>query len=210
MMIRTIAIALLAIAGSPAASAVAAEADGTAAAEASALARQTLATHLKTEESELQVESVEPRTWNDSGLGCGKQGTVALQVITEGYAVTLRTADQTYRVHVAGSNAVVCNQPLLMRKEQSRPAHARGLDEAIEKARADLATRLQADPDSIRLYGTRPQQWRDNTLDCPRPGEAVVAQRVNGFKLFFRYKGRLYTYHSDLSDVRACPPIESQ
>lgn len=209
-MIRTIAIALLAIAGSPALSVMAAESDGAAAAEASALARQTLAAHLKTAEGELQVDSVEPRTWNDSSLGCGKPGTMALQVITEGYAVTLHAADRTYRVHVAGKNAVVCDQPLLTRKEQSRPAHARGLDVMIEKARADLAMRLQADPAAIRLQGTRPQQWRDNTLDCPRADEAVVAQPVNGFKLFLRYQGRIYTYHSDLSDVRACPPIESQ
>ncbi len=183
---------------------------GTAAEEASALARQTLAGHLKTAQSELQVDSIEPRTWNDSSLGCGKPGTVALQVITEGYAVTLHTADRTYRVHVAGKNAVVCDQPLLMRKEQSRPAHARGLDVMIDKAREDLATRLQADPAAIRLNGTRPQQWRDNTLDCPGIDEAVVTQPVNGFKIFLRYQGRVYTYHSDLSDVRACPPIETQ
>lgn len=209
MMIRTIAIALLTFAGSAAASVMAAEPDS-AAEEASVLARQTLAAHLKTVESELQIDSVEPRTWNDSSLGCGKPGTVALQVITEGYAVMLRTADRTYRVHVAGKNAVVCDQPLLMRKEQSRPAHARGLDVMIDKAREDLAMRLQADPAAIRLYGTRPQQWPDNTLDCPRADEAVVAKPVSGFRIFFRYQGRLYTYHSDLSDVRACPPIESQ
>lgn len=210
MMIRTIAIALLAFTGTSTAPVMAAESDSAATGEASALARQTLAAHLKTAESELQIDSVEPRTWNDSSLGCGKPGTVALQVITEGYAVTLHTADRTYRVHVAGKNAVVCDQPLLLRKEQSRPAYARGLDVMIEKARADLAARLQADPAAIRLYGTRPQQWRDNTLDCPRVDEAVVAKPVNGFKIFFRYQGRLYTYHSDLNDVRACPPIESQ
>lgn len=209
-MIRTIAIALLAIAGSSAASVMAAEPDSAAAGEASTLARQTLAAHLKTTESELQVDSVESRTWNDSSLGCGKPGSMALQVITEGYAVTLHTADRTYRVHVAGKNAVVCDQPPLTRKEQSRPAYARGLDVMIEKARADLATRLRADPAAIRLHGTRPQQWRDNTLDCPRADEAVVAQPVNGFKIFFRCQGRIYTYHSDLSDVRACPPIETQ
>ena len=208
-MIRTIAIALLAFAGTSTASVMAAEPDS-AAAEASALARQTLAAHLKTTQSELQVDAVEPRTWNDSSLGCGKPGTMALQVITEGYAVTLHTADRSYRVHVAGNNAVVCDQPLLLRKEQSRPTQARGLDVMIDKARADLATRLQVDPAVIRLQGTRPQQWRDNTLDCPRAGEAVVAQPVDGFKVFLRYQGRIYTYHSDLSDVRACPPIESQ
>jgi hypothetical protein len=214
MMIRVIAIALLATAGTQG---VVTAADGdtpvpSAAEEAAAadLARLTLAAHLQTPESALTIDSVEPRTWNDSGLGCGKPGSMALQVISEGYAVIVHANDRAYRVHVSGKNAVICDQPLLMRKEISRPAHARGLDVMIEQARQDLAKRLGADPSAIRVYGTQPQQWADNTLDCPQAGEAVVSKPVNGFKLFFRYQSRIYTYHSDMSHVRACPAIETQ
>jgi hypothetical protein len=214
MMIRAIAIALLAMVGAQGV-ATAAEEDASvspAADEAAAadLARLTLAAHLKAPESELSIDSVEAHTWNDSSLGCGKPGTMALQVITEGYAVTIHANDRAYRVHVSGKNAVICDQPLLTRKEISRPAHARGLDVVIGQASQDLAKRLGVDPAEIRLYGTQPQQWADNTLGCPQAGEVVVAKPVNGFKLFFRYKGRIYTYHSDLSDVRPCPAIETQ
>jgi len=225
-MLRTVAMTLLIAAG---AGAVAAESDQPKASDepgssnqpgasdsslsqerAVTLARQTLADQLKVAADDLAVEAVEARTWNDSSMGCGKPGAVALTVITEGYAVTLAAPDRQYRVHVSGANAIVCNRPVLTRKTLSRPVHARGLDVMIEKARQDLAQRLGIDPASIKLHATQPHRWADNGLDCPRAGEAIVAKPVDGFRLSFKAQSRIYNYHSDLEDVRACPAIESQ
>jgi hypothetical protein len=178
--------------------------------EAIAQAREKLGTQLKLPADDLQVDGVEARTWNDSSLGCGKPGSMSLQVISEGYAVKLTANDQQYRVHVSGNNAVVCPQPSVDRDRQRRPTSARGLDIMIDKARQDLATKLNADPAAIRLQHTQPQEWTDNALGCPRKDEVVIRGSINGFRIAFSHLGRTYTYNTDLKDVRACPAIEAE
>ena len=172
-------------------------------------ARAELAAHLKIAPDEITVTRSEPQTWSDSSMGCGKPGTVALTVITEGYAVALSAQGREHNVHVSGDHAIVCNKGVMLRRE-GRAANARGLDVMMERARQDLAQRLGTDPAKIRLAGMRPQRWDDSGLGCPREGEGVEAEPVNGFKLMLRYSGRVYTYHTDRQDVRPCPAIESQ
>lgn len=177
---------------------------------AAELARTTLARQLKIAESDITMTAIEPKTWSDSSMGCGRPGTLAMQVITEGYAVSLLAQGRTHRVNVSGASAVVCDHATLTRNELRRPSNARGLDVMIEKARQDLAQRLGVDPSAIRLQGTQPHQWADSGLDCPRAGETVVAGPINGYRLSLKHNSRIYSYHSDMKDVRACPAIEAQ
>lgn len=179
----------------------------TAAAE---LARQKLAEKLQLAPADIKLTQIQARTWSDSNMGCGKPGSMALQVITEGYAVTLLAQGAKYRVHVSGNNTVVCDQPMLERNQARRPSNARGLDVMIEKARQDLAQKLGVDPAQVHLYGTKPQRWSDTGLDCPLEGEKVVSKPVNGYRLALKYQARIYVYHCDMQDVRACPPIQAQ
>jgi hypothetical protein len=172
-------------------------------------ARAKLAEHLKIAPNEITVTRSEPQTWSDSSMGCGKRGSVALTVITEGYVVVLSAQGREHNVHVSGSNAVVCNKGATLHRD-GRAMNARGLDSMMERARQDLAQRLGADPAKIRLGGMRPHQWDDSGLGCPREGEAIKAGPVNGFKLSLTYSGRTYTYHTDRQDVRPCPAIEAE
>ena len=172
-------------------------------------ARAKLAEHLKVAPDAITVTRSEPRTWSDSSMGCGKPGTVALTVITEGYAVVLSAQGGEHDVHVSGDHAIVCNKGMTSRRD-GRALNAHGLDTMMERARQDLAQRLGADPAKIRFAGMRPQRWDDSGLGCPREGEVVKAEPVNGLKLMLRYSGRVYTYHTDRQDVRPCPAIESQ
>lgn len=214
MIRRAIVMALLAAAGA----AMSAESDkpmppgesAAAAAQATQRAREKLAKHLNEAPETFTVDAVEAHTWSDSSLGCGAPGSVAMQVITEGYIVTLSSGERKYRVHVSGSNAIVCSKPVLQRDPKRQMTNARGLDIMIGKARDDLIRRLGADPKDIRLVGTQPQRWNDSGLDCPHTGEQIVNEPVNGYRLTFSWRSRLYTYHSDMTDVRACPPIESE
>ena len=171
-------------------------------------ARAKLAEQLKIAPDAITVTRSEPRTWSDSSMGCGKPGTVALTVITEGYAVVLSAQGSAHNVHVSGSNAVICNQGAML--QRGRAMNARGLDVMMERARQDLAQRLGADPAKIRLAGQQPHRWEDSGLGCPRPGEAIQAGPVDGFKLSLKYSGRSYTYHTDRKDVRPCPAIEAE
>jgi hypothetical protein len=169
---------------------------------------QALASQLKIAASDITVVRAEPHTWPDSSMGCGKPGTLAMQVITEGHAVMLAAQGKEYRVHVANGRALICDKPVLTRKELRRPANARGLNEAVQQAREDLAKRLGAELSQVRLLRTQSHQWPNNGLDCPRAGETIVAAPVMGYRILLDYGSRTYTYHTDLKDVRPCPAIE--
>lgn len=49
-------------------------------------------------------------TWNDSSLGCPKEGMMYTQVITPGYSFIFEVEGDTIEVHTneTGSSAVVC------------------------------------------------------------------------------------------------------
>lgn len=166
-MFRTVAMTVLALSAAPVSDggtadpgkqAPSAQATTPQSQAAEQLAKATLAGQAKIAIGDIAMTQIEPKTWSDSSMGCGKPGTMALQVITEGYAVTLEAQGRKYRVHVSGNSAIVCDQPALVRNELRRPGNARGLDVMIEKARQDLAQRLGADPAAIRLQGTQPHQ----------------------------------------------------
>ena len=171
---------------------------------------QALASQLEIAASDITVVRAEPHTWPDSSMGCGKPGTLAMQVITEGHAVILAAQGKEYRVHVANGRALICDKPVLTRKELRRPANARGLNEAVQQAREDLAKRLGAELSQVRLLRTQSHQWPNNGLDCPRAGETIVAAPVMGYRILLDYASRTYTYHTDLKDVRPCPAIEAR
>lgn len=177
--------------------------------QATQRAQQTLASQLEIAASDVTVVRTEPHTWPDSSLGCGKPGTLAMQVLTEGYVVMLAAQGKQYRVHVADGRALICDTPIVMRKELRRPANARGLDIAVQQARADLARRLGAQASQVRLLRTQSHQWSNNGLDCPRADETIVAAPVMGYRILLEYSSRTYTYHTDLKSVRPCPAIEA-
>src|SRR5262245_5775969 len=85
--------------------------------QAEARARAELAQHLKVAPEDITVSSSEPQTWRDSSMGCGKPGTMALTVITEGYAVMLAAQGREHSVHVAGDKAVICNRGTIPHRE---------------------------------------------------------------------------------------------
>jgi hypothetical protein len=194
---------------------VAANAAAAAFDEAAAIqkAKDTLAEQLtltrKSAPMDMTVKSVEPETWNDSSLGCGKPGTMAAQVITDGYVVVLNAGGRDHIVHVAETHGVVCERPVLTRKPKE-PMRVRGLDLMLQQAREDLAQRLNADPALIRVAGMKAQLWTDSGMECPRAGEEVQPGPIKGYRLSLQHQGRIYTYHTDMNDVRPCPAIETE
>jgi hypothetical protein len=182
----------------------------TAQAQAAQRAREALAQHLDLSVDEVTVAGVEARTWSDSSMGCGQPGSMALTVITEGYAVSATVQGRAYDVHVSGENALVCGNAGLVRRDRSPAVRATGIDVLMERARQDLAQRLRADPAQIRLDGVKGQQWPDSSLGCPLQDETIEAGPVDGLVLALRYRGRLYFYHTDRVSLRPCPAIDAE
>ena len=82
-------------------------------AKAVRLATRTLSEHLGVSEQAISLDEVIAVDWRDSSLGCPEPGRIYAPVVMSGYRVTLGVEDddRTHRVHVAGTRAVVCEQP---------------------------------------------------------------------------------------------------
>jgi hypothetical protein len=76
-------------------------------------------------------------------------------------------------------------------------------DDPVAIARADLAERLGAAPETIELIEQSEVTWRDGSLGCPQPGMAYTQALVNGSRIVLRHGGVDYHYHSG----RGRPPF---
>ena len=159
----------------------------------------------------LAVESITATDWSDSSLGCRKPGVSYMQVITSGYTVKFVGKDARQEVHVTDKNAVVCTG--LIRsivKSPTAPVRYRNLDEMVTAARADLAAKLGATPESIKLVNWTVVQLPAAVLRCEAGAADLAAPAIPGYKLQLAHQGRIYTYHSDTKTAVACPAIERQ
>jgi len=174
------------------------------------LARTKLARELGAAPDAIRVVSVQATTFRDASLGCRRPGTATAQVITEGYTVTLEKGSEHRRVNVAGSRAVICDVVPRYRDPGRMPARASGLDKITVQAREDLAARLHIEPSQIRIGKIEPQRWADDTLGCATPEKASTDGPVAGFRLYLFAKDQIFTYHTDLTQVMPCPPVEDR
>jgi hypothetical protein len=173
-------------------------------------ARLALARELKLEFDEVEIVSAEPQTWPDSSLGCPKPGEMAAQVITFGYAMIFKSPRGNYRVHATDNYAVVCGPATQWRNGVVPRANVplRNINLQIDHARADLSRKLGAAESDIKTVGFVAAEWIDSSMDCPVQSEEALKQATKGYRITLEYRSRAYTYHTDLSRVRACPSIE--
>ena len=176
---------------------------------ASERARRLLADHgISVDEYRLVFR--ETTQWSDSSLGCRKPGEMYTQALASGQTLRFSDSIRTYEVHVAGDNVVLC--PMIAAgdpKEPRRSTSARNLDLMVEQARSDLAQQLDVTPADVELRDMAAAAWADSELGCA-DGSTVAAGPVHGYRLYLAVRGALYTYHTDLARVLACPPIEKR
>lgn len=150
----------------------------------------------------------EATQWSDSSLGCRKPGEMYTQALVSGQTLRFSNSIRTYEVHVAGDNVVLCPMIAAGRPKQSRrTTSARNLDLMVEQARAELALLLGVTLADVELRNVATAAWADSELGCA-DGSTAPAGRVHGYQLYLSVRGALYTYHTDLTRVLACPPIE--
>lgn len=79
----------------------------------SSMAKADLAKRLNIPESEIEVVSEAPVTWNDGSLGCPKPDMMYTQAIVEGTKIVLSAKNNSYDYH-AGSddNPFLCEKPI--------------------------------------------------------------------------------------------------
>ncbi|MEL7537345.1 MAG: hypothetical protein AAFZ58_09710 [Pseudomonadota bacterium] len=168
---------------------------------------RALAEHLDIPMADIRIDTVRAVNWRDTSIGCPQPDQAYGQVITPGYKVTLRVEKALHFVHAANERVFVCEtagKPLFSSVDTESQLV---WGEQMLWARADLAEHLGADEAEITIRSALPKTFSDASLDCPEPDVEYDATAREGFALNFEYRGRTYTYNTDLTRTVLCPPI---
>ena len=87
-----------------------------------------------------------------------------------------------------------------------------GLQNLIEKAKADLANRLTVSTNEISLIEATSVTWPDSSLGCPQEGMVYTQVLTPGYLILLEYGGTTFEYHTSSRDsIVTCdnpsPPV---
>ena len=81
------------------------------------------------------------------------------------------------------------------------------LDHLTQLAIADLAQRLEQEPDVIAVIGAQPITWLDASLGCPQSGILYAQVQTAGYIIQLEANSERYEYHTDMDNtVFLCEP----
>jgi hypothetical protein len=69
------------------------------------------------------------------------------------------------------------------------------IDDAVERAKSDLAASLGIEADEILIIEKEEAMWPDTSLGMPEPGMAYAQMLTCGFRVVLEAKGKRYEYH---------------
>jgi hypothetical protein len=75
-------------------------------------------------------------------------------------------------------------------------------DEAVEKARKDLAQRLKIDPKEINEQSVQDDDFPDMALGAPEEEEMSGQMISSGWRIRLGANGKTYEYRADKNQVR--------
>lgn len=70
-----------------------------------------------------------------------------------------------------------------------------GSQNLIEKAKKDLASRLNIHTEQIELIEFKAMVWPDSSMGCPQPGMEYMQVQREGYLIRLQYGGKLFNYH---------------
>lgn len=76
------------------------------------------------------------------------------------------------------------------------PSRKLSPEEQIAASQADLAERLDVDPEAVTLAGATPVTWRSGALGCPEPGMSYTQALVPGIWIMMKAGDKVYRYHA--------------
>lgn len=150
-------------------------------------ARTALAEKLKLKLEQITVISFKPVDWPDACLGLPAKDEMCAQVITPGYRILLRAANQVYEAHTSGLEQSV--------RFASQPVAE--FTNIGERTRAELALLLRAAPETITILEVEAMQWPDSCLGIQQPKTQCLQVITPGYQVILEYAGRTYTYRTN-------------
>jgi hypothetical protein len=76
-----------------------------------------------------------------------------------------------------------------------------GLQNLIEKAKADLANRLAVSANEISLIEATSVTWPDSSLGCPQEGMVYTQVLTPGYLILLEHGGTAFEYHASSRDT---------
>jgi len=169
------------------------------------LAIEVLSKELNVPPSEISLIHQSKFNWPNSALGCPKPGIAYTQSIVPGHLVLLKHQQSQFRVHTGNGRALVC-------KLSRIPLKLDGviLDNLEQMAINDLATRLGATVESIKVVESEPMVWPDSNFGCATASVMPITKSVRGHLIKLVYRDQIFEYRTSRSKVKPCPAIETQ
>ena len=66
----------------------------------------------------------------------------------------------------------------------------------LSQVGADLATRINAQPEELEIIGAEAVVWPDGSLGCPKPDQAYTQAPVPGYRIVLRHVDKQYDYRA--------------
>ncbi len=94
--------------------------------------------------------------------------------------------------------------------QHARPVEI-SINEQIQGAITDLATRINVEKSSIKVREARSVQWGSGAMGCPKPGMNYTQAIVPGIRLLLEADEAIYYYHGVTgSNLFYCPADRAQ
>ncbi|MEN6403398.1 MAG: hypothetical protein ABFD94_15770 [Armatimonadia bacterium] len=148
-----------------------------------------LAGRLGVPAEQIQVGSLQETTWPDTSLGCAQPGMMYAQVLVPGYRILLRVGGQEFEYHSdRKGRAVYCSRNVVSGAE---------IPPVVERARADLASRLRCTKTEIAVVEAPYVEW-PSAMFQQAEEVRVPVQTTPGYRPVFRCDDKEYAYRTDL------------
>lgn len=69
-------------------------------------------------------------------------------------------------------------------------------DRLLNQIEADLATRINAQPEELEIIGAEAVVWPDGSLGCPKPDQNHTQAPVPGYRIVLRHMDNQYDYRA--------------
>lgn len=69
-------------------------------------------------------------------------------------------------------------------------------DRMLSQVAADLAIRIDAQPEELEIIGAEAVVWPDGSLGCPKPDQTYTQAPVPGYRIVLRHMDKQYDYRA--------------
>ena len=69
-------------------------------------------------------------------------------------------------------------------------------DRMLSQVGADLATRINVQPEELEIIGAEAVVWPDGSLGCPKPDQTYTQAPVPGYRIVLRHVDKQYDYRA--------------